>query len=54
MIIWDIVIVLITLPLSIYFIKKINPCDILGHDFVTQKNSIICKRCGLMMKRAKK
>lgn len=51
---WWLIFSLLIFPLAIYYIKQINPCDILEHDFQNSGNVDICKRCGLIKRKVRK
>jgi hypothetical protein len=51
---WWFIFSLLIFPLAIYYIKQIDPCDILGHDFQNNGNVDICKRCGLIKRKVRK
>lgn len=52
--IWWLVFGLAIFLLAMHFIKQINPCDVLGHDFQNNGNVDICKRCGLIKRKVRK
>lgn len=51
---WFAILLLLFFPVIIYFIKQINPCDMLGHNWEDSGNINICKKCGLIARKVKK